>query len=104
MKKRDPFAYRPSRLRRAPAEQFADLERAARAALAALVEPRAAIALIVARPIEDGTIAMHSAVAGAGERALARILEDGPGNLAEFIEHRLMTELERSAAAAKGKT
>lgn len=97
MKKRNPFPYRPQGQRRAPAEHFADLERATRAALAALNEPRAAVALIVARPIEDGAIAMHSAVAGV-EAALARILEAGPGNLQDFIDHRLMTEAEKAAS------
>ena len=78
---------------RAPAEQFADLQRAARAALDALNEPHAAIALIVARPLEGGGMAMHCCVAGAGGAAVV----GAGGDLADFIAHRLMSEATKAA-------
>ncbi len=89
MKKRDPFPYRPSRFRVAPPEQMADLKRATEAALAALGDAEAAIAIVVARRVEGGHIAMHSAIAAKDDGCLERLVEAGPGSLASCIERNL---------------
>lgn len=96
MKKRQLFPYKPDTTRLAPESEYAALNEAARRAHAAVGDKRASVAVIICRPLADGSgVSIHSGMMLGHEATASFLLEHGPANLAEYVERQFTPKEEK---------